>query len=191
VGGYWNTANAWQHVPHPAPGLEREQIPSERLGYWSGSETPIQFSTTIDGAFGFTSHVSARATWVSPVFDLTPDLKASNTAPNNAVPIYSSPAPNLTLMLRRSAGSLSRLAVRTIEFGHIADPLQVTRLSSTQEITSDFYDAWDLSGGTSAMFWWGAPAHMRYWRVAFVIDRIDGDGPVPALPELLAWGVCQ
>lgn len=139
----------------------------------AGGVFPGEYNNPIWGPIG---PATARALWISPIFDLRPDI-SGNYRPT-ATPIPG--AARLHVQVFNTDGTLiqdlpSTLEVFSVEFAAPTNPDELRAIQERLDITADFF-----SGTASSLLEWapvGAP--IRFWRVAMVFDWTDAVAAAP------------
>lgn len=156
--------------PPPKPGLP---------GFWSGSPTPLTFSSG-------TSPVVRTATWQSATFDFRPEFRASSGyAPSNTQPIWGRTLGSGGRLWVQLVGWTSLtsskvgLRVRSTEYAHVINPQQLIQINDGEDVTCEL-----ASVAPSDILSFLPPGDgypVRFWRVSITVDYLVDNGSDPVL----------
>lgn len=172
--GQWND-NPGQTIPGPYP----SRTP---VAWWVSERFPLPWTAGAGQVSG--ANVSFQtATWGTPVFDLRPELRGSDSrTPLNSVPIWRGgygAGGHLVVQvegINDASGTFTgsrALRVRMQEFGHIFDAARVQSLSPNDDVTPNFVQGGDSASAAVVIFPPGDGYPVRFWRVVFTFDKTE------------------
>lgn len=199
----WHTGPYDPNLPYNNPTMS---VPTDAYLRAYYRSTPYQLQFQAPGLYaeylGAPTNVVARAIWKTPIFDFRPDLlnsmgpQQSSATPIRGgqtfgggitlaiMPTYTPPGTPLNPV---------QVNVYTLEYAHLSDPTKIQRINDVQDVTEDFFDPINATFTTppySMTLTASAPAGVRYWRCAVIVDIITNDLQVLDFPvsiESTCW----
>jgi hypothetical protein len=168
--GYGN--NPSQTNPFPSP----SGLPYQA---WSTPRTTVTWTNPPTDPLD--SDYTEVAYWQSPLFDLRPELRGSDSARQTGVPIWGATGKKLWVQVSGLLGVVAGvratdgLEVVSREYAEIYDPTQILRISADAKITLDV-SASGTSQPPSVVLPFYAPGSgtpVRYWRLEIAFRRKD------------------
>jgi hypothetical protein len=171
--GAHDTSGLWTNPGSQNPGPLPAQ-PNDVA--WFGEPHVLRWAA---GAGQATASVRT-ATWGTPLFDLRPDLRASQGRVNRGTPVWRGGLGGgghlwvqITGLNTVAVGATPGLRVRMQEFGHVYDGNAVVSITPNIDVTRSVVHGGQAASVILPIMPPGDGYPVRYWRVTFTFDQTE------------------